>query len=243
MVDPPADVLCCGRRPDHGPGEAGTGREMPAEHRGERLRRRLKWIRRGIHADPAKTAILAVWKWCDCVIVFPKVHVHASRAASISGAGRLELGTRWDGLRYLPSELNLQRDARLSVDGEFSIYTGFHISVSGGAALTLGSGYINNGVTIDCFKSITIGNRVAISKNVTIRDSDNHSIDGAGEISAPVIIEDDVWIGLNAVILKGVRVGAGSVVAAGAVVTRDVPRNSLVGGVPARVIRRDVTWS
>jgi acetyltransferase-like isoleucine patch superfamily enzyme len=53
----------------------------------------------------------------------------------------------------------------------------------------------------------------------------------------PVVIEDDVWIGFRAIILKGVTVGRGSIVAAGAVVISDVPRYSIVGGVPARVIR------
>jgi acetyltransferase-like isoleucine patch superfamily enzyme len=54
----------------------------------------------------------------------------------------------------------------------------------------------------------------------------------------PVIIEDDVWIGMGAVILKGVRIGKGSVVAAGAIVTKDVPPNSIVAGNPAQVVKQ-----
>ncbi len=57
------------------------------------------------------------------------------------------------------------------------------------------------------------------------------------DLGEPVSIEDDVWIGTNAVIVQGVRVGAGAVVAAGAVVTRNVPPYAIVGGVPARVLR------
>lgn len=128
------------------------------------------------------------------------------------------------------------------MEGHFYILTGFHLAINEGATLNLGSGYINNNTTIDCFDSITIGHGVAISSGVTIRDSDNHAINGNPRISAPIFIEDHVWIGLNATILKGVRVGQGAVVAAGAVVTADVPENSLVGGVPAKVIKQDIAW-
>ena len=128
------------------------------------------------------------------------------------------------------------------VKRSFAIYTGFHVSVPDGGTLTLGQGYINSNVTIDCFDAITIGNGVAISKGVTIRDSDNHSINGNEKVSAPIVIGDNVWIGLDAIILKGVNIGKGSVVAAGAVVTRDVPEKVLVGGVPARILRENISW-
>ena len=63
-------------------------------------------------------------------------------------------------------------------------------------------------------------------------------IDQQGVSTKPVVIGDDVWIGANAVILPGVTIGPHSVVAAGAVVTRDVPPGCVVGGVPAKVIRQ-----
>ena len=160
--------------------------------------------------------------------------------SSISGNGVLSLGARWAGLRYFPSELYLGQGAKLVIKGQFSLHTGFHLAVSYNATLTLGSGYINNNATIDCFESITIGNNVAISKGVTLRDSDNHAINGSEKISAPIHIGDHVWIGLNAIILKGVTIGNGAVVA---VVTQDVPENCLVGGVPAKVLKKDISWS
>jgi acetyltransferase-like isoleucine patch superfamily enzyme len=61
-------------------------------------------------------------------------------------------------------------------------------------------------------------------------------------MSAPVHIGSHVWIGARALILKGVRIGDGAVVAAGSVVTRDVPSRALVAGNPAQVIREDVSW-
>jgi len=176
------------------------------------------------------------------------LHIHrnvysfVSSDSSIIGPGVLDLGVKWNGLRYLESEFCMTDNSKLIVTGGFKIYTGFHISISKGATLKLGSGYINNRVTIDCYNSISIGDGVIISKGVTIRDSDNHYINGNLENSAPIVIEDNVWIGLNVTILKGVKIENGSVIAAGSVVTKDVKRNTLVGGVPARVIKENITW-
>lgn len=91
-------------------------------------------------------------------------------------------------------------------------------------------------------KNITIGNNVLLGSGALITDSDAHPIhpklrhNGKYIGTAPIIIEDDVFIGSRAIILKGVTVGRGSVVAAGAVVTKNVPEMTIVGGNPARVI-------
>ena len=63
------------------------------------------------------------------------------------------------------------------------------------------------------------------------------------ELRSPVVIHDHVWVGARVTILKGVEIGEGAVVAAGSVVTHDVPAHALVGGNPARVIRQDVDWN
>ena len=75
-----------------------------------------------------------------------------------------------------------------------------------------------------------------------IRDNDAHQINDSCQ-KQHIIIGNHVWIGMRAIILKGVTVGDGAVIAAGAVVTHDVPANTLVGGVPARVIRENIEWS
>jgi acetyltransferase-like isoleucine patch superfamily enzyme len=178
------------------------------------------------------------------VIVHPDVSVHVEATATVEGPGRLQLGKAWEGLRHLPSAFKLGRHSRLTVAGGFTIYTGFHLAVADGATFALhGSGYMNNGIVIDCFHAISIGDDVVISKGVTIRDSDNHVIAGNAGATAPVTIGNHVWVGLNATILKGVSLGDGCVIAAGAVVTRDVPAHALAGGVPAVVLREGVEWS
>ena len=82
-----------------------------------------------------------------------------------------------------------------------------------------------------------------IAQAVTIRDTDHNfqrtdiSMIEQGITSSPVVIEDDVWIGHGVTITKGVTIGKGSIIAAGAVVTKDIPSYSIVGGIPAKVIK------
>ena len=175
--------------------------------------------------------------------VYPRVHLGIETGSAIETAGFLHLGRRWERCAFLPSQLNLFRDARLTLAGDFSVYTGFSIYVNKGAHLELGSGYANSGLNLSCFEHISIGQDAAIAENVTIRDSDDHFLSGARQpVTVPVIVGNHVWIGMSAIILKGVTIGDGAVIAAGAVVTRDVPPAALAGGVPARVIRQGVEW-
>ena len=99
--------------------------------------------------------------------------------------------------------------------------------------------FVNAGCKFQDQGGITIGNDVLIGHNCVIATL-NHSEDPehrADLIPRPVIIEDKVWVGANVTILSGVRIGEGAILAAGAVVTKDVPPRSVVGGVPARIIK------
>jgi acetyltransferase-like isoleucine patch superfamily enzyme len=102
--------------------------------------------------------------------------------------------------------------------------------------------FLNRGTTITARAPITIGSDVLIGPGVVI-DSGDHvfrdpakPINSQGYARQPIIIGSDIWIGAHAIILKGVTLGQGCVVAAGAVVTKSVAPFTVVGGVPARVI-------
>lgn len=99
---------------------------------------------------------------------------------------------------------------------------------------------------VNCQTAISIGSHCAISWDVEILDCDMHAIvaeDGQPlPHRAPVVIEDRVWIGTRALILKGVTIGHDSIVAAGAVVTSSVPPHSICAGNPAKVIRHVQGW-
>ena len=108
--------------------------------------------------------------------------------------------------------------------------------------LTVGkSCWINGGSWFDVSGTISIGDRVSIGHEVLILTS-THDVAGgegrAGDVAiAPVVIEDGAWLGARCVLLPGVRIGKGAVVAAGAIVAESVTAHTLVGGVPARAIR------
>jgi acetyltransferase-like isoleucine patch superfamily enzyme len=173
--------------------------------------------------------------------LLPCRRTRLSLRGQVSGEGRLFIGWKWPSRFFYESQLVLGEAATLHVEGRFRIFSGCSVAVAPGARLSLGSGYINEALNLSCFASIHIGHGVAISEHVTIRDSYNHAVTGSRGATQPVIIGDHVWIGMRAMILKGVTIGTGSVIAAGAVVTKDVPPGTLVAGVPARPVR-DVAW-
>lgn len=113
--------------------------------------------------------------------------------------------------------------------------------VDKGAQLIVGVNSRVNGVHISASNRVEIGNNVRLAPYTIIIDNDFHKVDdhfSDGGVRKPIIIEDDVWITMNCMVMKGVRIGRGAVIAAGAVVTKDVPAYSVAGGVPAKVIRR-----
>lgn len=157
--------------------------------------------------------------------------------------GLLEINKKWSKNDPFPSLFVLSENAKVNVLGRFEIYSGARIYVNKNAVLNLGGGYINNDLNLSCFERIDIGHGVAISENVTIRDSDNHEIlNDNHQPTKPIKIGNRVWIGANVTILKGVTIGDGSIIAAGSLVNRDIPANSLAGGVPAKVLKTNIEW-
>ena len=108
--------------------------------------------------------------------------------------------------------------------------------------VTIGD-YTRIGIHCTLIGPVCIGNHVNLAQGITVTalnhnfEDSSKRIDEQGVSTKPVVIGDDVWIGTNAVILPGVTIGSHCVVAAGAVVTKDIPDHTLVGGVPAKVIK------
>jgi acetyltransferase-like isoleucine patch superfamily enzyme len=138
-----------------------------------------------------------------------------------------------------------------------SCYAGCSFSIGVNGRCTIGDFTLLNGALVMAEEMIEIGSYCLISWNVGIADSDFHPLDPAQRMvdaqaiapffkdrpprpklkTAPVKISDNVWIGMNATILKGVTIGENSVVAAGSVVTKSVPPNTVVAGNPAIVVK------
>lgn len=167
----------------------------------------------------------------------------ARRSAVVVGAGAR---VNWLGIRARPP-------ARLAI-GSGSIFDGSIAADRDGAAVVIGARTFVGNSSLVTAASIVIGDDVLISWGCTIVDHDSHSLewsrraadvtdylDGRKDWRAvnigPVQIQDKAWIGFNVIVLKGVTIGTGAVVAAGSVVTRDVAPYTLVGGNPAKPIR------
>jgi maltose O-acetyltransferase len=139
--------------------------------------------------------------------------------AVIKNQGRITLGDR---VRLVSTVAKL----------ELATMPGGHLDIGNNV-------FINYGCSISSSNLVRIGDDCLIGSHVMIMDSDFHRIEDKSwdPTGVPIVIEDRVWLANRAIILKGVRIGHDAVVAAGSVVTRDVPPRSVVAGMPARVVR------
>lgn len=150
--------------------------------------------------------------------------------------------------------LRINKNAQCVVIGRNVIFNNYNdagwnsrcsIWVRGGATLVIGDNSGFNGALIYAADSVTIGKNVKVGGGSRIFDTDFHPLDYAarrstieGTKTAPVFIEDDVFIGTSCIIGKGVHIGARSIVAAGSVVVKDIPADEIWGGNPAHFIRK-----
>lgn len=114
-----------------------------------------------------------------------------------------------------------------------------------GAVLQIGENFGMTGGAIVAANKIVIGNCVLVGANTTITDSDFHPLDPSlrgsnpqNAVTSPITIGDNVFIGMNSTILKGVTIGKGSIIGAGSVVVKSIPEYTVAAGNPARVIRK-----
>lgn len=146
--------------------------------------------------------------------------------------------------------------------GEDSLINGAYIFEQEKGKITIGNRTFIGGGVFNCIESISIGNDVMFSWGCTVIDNNSHSLiwserkddvlnwkkgfdenkvglykDWSHIKKGPIVIKDKVWVGFNSIILKGVTIGEGSIIASGSVVTKDVPDWAVVGGNPAKVIR------
>ena len=149
----------------------------------------------------------------------------------------------------------LIRGARITIGDNFYLSSGNGVNpiasnlsadvyVEPGAALTIGNNVGMSSTRLWIHESARIGNNVKIGGCVLITDTDAHPMDymarrssNEGTKSAPVVIEDDVWVGAHCIILKGVTIGARSIIGAGSVVTKSIPADCVAAGNPCRVIK------
>lgn len=163
------------------------------------------------------------------------------RSAKLSLNGNLTLNVNRLGFNGRSSILRMDKGSTLESNG-FGFMYGADIILFPNAILKLGKGsFINSDCKIRCHKEITIGEGCAISHDFTIMDSDAHELNGSRNTN-PIHIGNHVWIGTRVTILNGVTVGDRAVIAAGTLVTKDVPAGALVGGVPAKVLKENVEW-
>lgn len=168
--------------------------------------------------------------------------VKLARSFSIKGNGKLfmNVGKFFGGRMY--TYFQAEKNTTLYINNRCFISYGCDVMLFEGAKLELNECSLNCYTQIRCKNFISIGKNTRISRNVQIWDDDHHNIVGKVQKKNEIIIGDNVWIGAGSIILKGVHIGEGSMIAAGAVVTRDVPAHCVVGGVPAKVIKENFFW-
>lgn len=144
---------------------------------------------------------------------------------------------------------------KITIGDNFLITSGFGINavssnimgafhVEPNASLNIGNNVGMNSTRIRVRNNVTIGDNVKIGAGVLLIDTDSHPLDylerrfsSAGTKSAPIIIEDDVWIGAQCIILKGVTIGARSIIGAGSVVTKSIPSDCIAAGNPCKIVK------
>lgn len=111
------------------------------------------------------------------------------------------------------------------------------------ARVSIGNNCGFSGTVIAAAESISIGSNVICGANVTITDTDWHHVDPTkrrdeSTSTAPIVVEDNVWLCMNVTVLKGVTIGFGSVIAANSVVTKSIPDSVIAAGQPAKVVKK-----
>ena len=150
------------------------------------------------------------------------------------------------------------KESKITIGNDFTFFSGDNLNplsperkgtifAEGDAVISIGNRVGMSSVILWAKKGITIGNRVTVGANVVILDSDCHSLNHLDRWTEndmknckckPIVIEDDVLIGAGSYVLKGVHIGARSIIGAGSIVTSDIPADCIAAGNPCRIIKR-----
>ena len=181
---------------------------------------------------------------------FFKITIVKKKGAIFQVNGKLEFGNDFGQTNR--TFINLEENASLIIDGDFWIGNGVRIFVGKNGLLKIGgrekesrSGITSNSA-IFAYKKVEIGKDFLSAWNVFITDCDWHQLecDGKSQIQSDVIIGNHVWVAHNCSILKGTQIGNGSIVGSHSLLNGKVyPANSLVAGIPAKVLKKNCRWS
>jgi acetyltransferase-like isoleucine patch superfamily enzyme len=182
-------------------------------------------------------------------------HLHAWDDSPLPPNVHVGEDTVFERTRHTLADFRSTRAPGLMLGDGVRVHHGTAFGVEAGGTVEVGDGSILAGVVFMCAERITLGSCVVASYNVTIADCDFHPLDpdlrrrdavaNAPEgdrsdrpplVTAPVVVEDGAWIGIGAIVLKGVRIGSGARIGAGAVVNADVPRGATLAGNPGRLL-------
>jgi acetyltransferase-like isoleucine patch superfamily enzyme len=182
----------------------------------------------------------------------PSTHLIIKKSKIIVENGIFKIGIDYmfGGSGFDPNKDNCRihlNNSTLHTIGNVSLYPGLKMIAENAEIIIKNGTKINGDTWIIAKKKIEIGQNCFIAPGVIIRDNDGHKIGLIGEKPVEkikeVIIEDNVWIGQNSIVLSGVTINNGAIIAAGSIVTKNVEKNSLSGGCPAKIIKTNITWN
>jgi len=179
-------------------------------------------------------------KYRKKIIIYRHSNIHMKKNSKIKVEEIIHVGKKWNPCDKQYTSLCIGENAILETK-KLRIYDGGKITVKKGAILRIESGYLNSNVQINCKKRIQIGKDFACANGVVIRDNNAHSINNKIDYRE-ITIGNHCWIGTNAIILPGAKLGNNCVVAAGSIVNKEFPSNCLIGGTPARILKTNIEW-